>query len=148
MGSTYQPRVYRRRARAGDYVRTLPAIQPGPPRTSLVYCLWSTFQDPQAVRIPLHGLIGSTVPASRSPIAASTQPTAYRPKNVVRISGWTGFSDGVPVACEIVYPSLSPEEAIVSVIIEIKTSNLQSSLDQITLSVTRASFLILSHSHG
>jgi len=96
----------------------------------LVHCLQSTLQDPRAVRIPYTAWLAPQFPVSRLPIAVSTQPVVdyalvvcLPPKDVVRIPGWTGSSDGRPVACEIVYPSLAVEEAIVPVIIEIKASN-------------------------
>ena len=69
-------------------------------------------------------MVGSTVPCSS--IAHSGQHTTGRRLTSQEYGSHgqrTGFSNGRPVACEIVYPSLSAGEAIVPVIIDIKTSN-------------------------
>ena len=73
--------------------------------------------------------------SARSPIAASIQPTVdyaivvTLPPKDVAIPGWAWDSDGCPMPCEIISPSLSVGEVIVPVIIEIKTSNSDNSSD-------------------
>ena len=86
------------------------------------------FQGPRGVGIPIHGLVGSTVPCFHCGQHRTSRRLRPRclptpPKDVVRIPRWSESSDGSPVAFEIVCPSLSGEEAIVPVIVEIKTPN-------------------------
>ena len=78
---------------------------------------------------PYTALLAPQFPVSRSPVAAGTHPAvdyalvvSLPPKNVIRIPGWTMSSDGLPVECEIVCPSMSGDEVIVPVIIEIKAT--------------------------
>ena len=109
------------------YVCTLPTIQPGLPRVSLVPCLENPFKVLEESESPYTAWLAPQFPVS---IAASTEPVVdyalvvcLPPKDVVRIPRWSESSDGSPVAFEIVCPSLSGEEAIVPVIVEIRTPN-------------------------